>query len=534
MRALSVLLLLLAACGDDATPIDAGRAAPDAATPDAATPDAGPTAIEWRRCPWIHDAQPLELNADAECAELEVPLDWSDPASRRIVVDVRRLPPPRFAEPTAELFLLNGGPGASAATYERLAIALSNEWETVRFVLLDARGAGRSTRLGCSAERADTPGGVAIAEEEWPACLEELESTWGDDLAHFDTTSAARDLLDVASRLRESGVRQVVLGASYGTYWVHRALQIDPDAFDGVVLDAVVPADDPQLAYIDRWHDEVTRELLALCDEDATCAEKLGGDALGLTEALLERILEDGHCTEMGGEGATPEELHEIVRVLFGALISDTRARAAIPATVYRLDRCTDADVEALNHLIELLFGGDDAEAPGLFSFALAHHVTLSEMWGDPPPSLDELQTIADEALALKNIGVSFGSRYESWPRYAPDELHGGVADTDAPMLLMNGSLDPQTPLDEALRFGASFDGAHQTFVTFPEVSHAALSQSPMVGGGLTCGARIVEQFVRDPEATLDTACTAEIDTRDFTLTPRFAQVLFGTSDLWE
>lgn len=522
--------LFLFSCGDASPGLDAGPA-PDASVLDAAPDDAGSDAfvnpVDWEPCPWISDAG-SGVNFDGWCATVEMPLDWADPDGPTITIDLRRLDP--VEEATADLWMLNGGPGGSAATYERLSLPL--RFHRIRVLLMDARGAGRSTRLGCSAEALDSPNGSAIGEEEWADCIADLRTAWGDDLAHFDTTSAARDLIEVVRRTRQEGVRQVVLGASYGTYWVHRAVQLEPDAFDGVVLDSIVPPDDPDLSLIDQWHGEVMRDFLALCDEDDFCADRLGGDAVAATEAMLESVGE-GHCAEIF-EGVE-SEAQLLLRVAFGALISDGRARAAIPATVARVERCTPEDVAAVQHLLGVVFGlvTDDDEGPGLFSIVLAHHVTFSELWPDPPPSLEELQAIADAALGHKNLGVNFRLRYDDWPRYEPGPFHDQWATTEVPMLMLNGTLDPQTPIERARRVGAHFAGPHQTFVELPDVSHGVLSGS-YTSSGERCGEELLIQFVSDPKAALDTSCVDEIALRDFRLRAAFAQYLFDSDDLWD
>lgn len=523
------LTLLLFSCGDS----DPGGGLDAAADPDGGL-DGGPVTdmfvepLDWTPCPWISDAGPGELNAEGACATLEVPLDWSDPDGSTLTIDLRRLDPVEEAE--ADLWMLNGGPGASANVYERLGLPFRSR--KVRVMLMDGRGAGRSSRLGCSAEALDSPSGSFIGADEWPDCIADLRATWGDDLAHFGTTSAARDLLEAVRRTHREGVRQVVLGASYGTYWVHRALQLDPEAFDGVVLDSVVPADRPDLSAIDGWHDDVMRDFLPLCDDDAFCGERLGGDAVAATEAMLARV-QEGHCPAIF-EGLE-SDWDVLLRVAFGALISNGRARAAIPATVHRVERCSPEDVNAVRHLFGVLFGvaGAVDEGPGLFSVVLAHHLTFSELWPDPPPSLEELQAIADNALGHKNIGPNFRPRYDDWPRYEPGPLHDQWATTDVPMLIMNGTLDPQTPIERARLVGEQFDGAHQTFVEMPDVSHGVLSGS-FTSDGDRCGEELLTQFVADPEATLDISCVDDIALRDFRLNGAYARFLFDTDDLWD
>lgn len=504
---------------------DAG--ALDSGTLDAGTGDAGGPAIDWSPCAWVSNPRPGEPNPTGECASVEVPLNWDDPG-RTITIDVRRLPSP---EATAtDLFMLNGGPGGSAATYERVSSSLSNAWRNVRTVLVDARGAGRSSRLGCAAEGVDTPRGSAIAAEEWDDCLAELQDEWGDDLDHFNTTQTARDLLHIAALLKEEGVAQVAYGASYGTYWINRALQLDDAAFDAVVLDGIVDAANSDLSSIDAWHDEVTRAYLGLCDADENCGPRFDGDSVAVAEQLFADIAE-GHCPELAD---TPEEAIVGLKVTMGALISSSTVRVAIPALIHRARRCNAEDIEALGQLFTVVFGDADAmPEAGLFSVVLAHHVTLSELWADPPRSPEELQAIADAAIAHKNIGAQFSARQDIWPTYEVDAFHRLWAETDVPMLMMNGTLDPQTRIETARNAEAVYDAANQTFVEMPNVGHVTLTNS-WIRPGMTCSIQLLTQFLRNPNAELDASCVDEIDVSEFTLTNQYVQALFGTDDLWD
>lgn len=537
MRRAALVLVLLTACAGteeegppDASVADAGVEPPRDGGPmrDAGPPP--PLTVEWSECGWVSDHQFGEPNVAAQCGTVSVPLDYDDPWGRRIEIDVRRLEPPEPA--TVDLWLLNGGPGGSAQTYERSSMNLSRGWRNVRVYLADARGAGRSSRLGCAAEEPDTPGGVAILEEEWDGCVADVQAQYGDGLAKFDTTSAARDLVEIVDLLRADDVPVYVHGTSYGTFWVQRALQIDPNAFDAVILDSVVAQDRPELALIDEWHDEVGREFLALCGLDPLCSSKLGNDPVAQTEMLFS-MLETGHCAELdiGGHGAI-----NLIRVLFGVLISGGRIRGLIPATVYRALRCDPEDVRAITNIIRLFLLPEPTEPrtePDLFSQVLARHVVFSEMWNSdrsPQSFIDFL----DGALMSKDISASFASHRERWPKYELDEYAGKWPQTTVPVLLVNGTLDPQTPIDRAIRAADVFTAPNQTFVTLPNVSHGVFLGSLVSPGNTTCGIRMLTPFLRDPTAPIDSSCTDDLIVLDFELSPNYARNTFGTDDLWD
>src|SRR5206468_7908508 len=109
------------------------------------------------------------------------------------------------------------------------------------FYIPDHRGAGKSARIGCPAEDDASDGGRAITAAEWPACLDAVKAALGPKLAAYTTTNAANDVALAISRTRADGQPVFVYGASYGTFWAHRIMQLAPTVADGFVLDSIVP-----------------------------------------------------------------------------------------------------------------------------------------------------------------------------------------------------------------------------------------------------------------------------------------------------
>jgi pimeloyl-ACP methyl ester carboxylesterase len=64
------------------------------------------------------------------------------------------------------------------------------------------------------------------------------------------------------------------------------------------------------------------------------------------------------------------------------------------------------------------------------------------------------------------------------WPIYGDDGYFEKFADTDVPILMLNGTLDPQTPLSIAEPTAAIFNGPHQQFITVPWSPHGVLFNS--------------------------------------------------------
>ena len=503
MRVLPRLLassFLLVACGSDADP-------PQPPSPDA-TP---PVALVWEPCPLYSDG----TGPAAECARPAAPALWTDPSRGTIELFVKR-----YGGTGTQVWLLNGGPGGSGADFEPLADAFVRESPELQIYMLDHRGTGRSSRLGCAGELDTSPGGFAILEAEWPDCVAELQATWADQLPGFTTSNAARDLGWLIDETRQPGRDVLVWGGSYGTRWAQRYLQIYPAQADGVSLQGIAsPA--TSFSQYDARYDVVARAFLASCADDAFCSAKLGSDPV----AVADRVM-TGPTVACPASGLDRDELRQFFAVL---LMSYWEERTLIPATIYRLDRCAPRDVAAL-HYLDLVLGQDAAPSiyDRLFSRVLATHVGLSEFFDDPP-TLEEAQAVVDASVASLAVGPRYRRRYDTWPRYPEDEYDGGFADSAVAMLMMQGQYDPATPLSYALAVRDNFAGANQRFFEIPNAPHSF--ESP-TAAGYSCQLVMLYRWILDPRAE-PFDCIDAILPQDFAGTPDLA-AYFGTADVWE
>lgn len=519
--ALGALALALG-CGEPSAPAgDAAVATPDAtAAPDAA-PDAGPASLAWEPCPLRSDG----AGTGADCAEVEAPVRWSDPAGPTLTLFVKRLPAQQLA--TGQLWFLNGGPGGSGAEFEPFAEALAPYYPSLDFYMLDHRGTGRSSRLGCPAEEADdSEGGLLVTDAEWPACAAAAEAEWGAALAGFTTTDAAHDVGWLIERTRVPGMRVHVMGGSYGTFWAQRYLQLFPDQPTAVTLIGIAP---PTISFTDYdyWFNEVGKAYLAACAADPFCAGKLGPDPAARVMDLYAR-LDGGHCPEAVAAGLDRSAL----RQLFAQLIFFYwEERALVPALIYRLDRCAAGDVAALQTFAAAVFAPATPTIYDRFQGqVLGRHIGLSELWTEPSPELAELQAVIDGAAFSTELGAHFAPLHEYWPRYTPDALDGAWAETDVPLLMMNGTLDPATPLALADAVGAHFAGPNQTYVALPGAPHSWSAPTPAG----SCSILMFMDFLESAAAPPSSACAAQIEPLSFTGSAELAAGAFGTTDLWE
>jgi len=547
----SLLLVAVAGCSDGAmTPnpapvrdggstwADTGsqdaaeESPPDAAEAGSLFPDAliGQT-VEWEPC--VLDDNKGE--GEAECADVLVPLLWSDPSGETIPLHLKRK---RGAgTPRRQLWMLDGGPGgAGTTTYGRYMELLAGQDADLETLTLDHRGTGLSNRLGCpDQEDGASEWGIFLSDAEWPACLADLEAR-NVRLDAYTTTQAAWDTAFLLDLLGREGVPRFVYGSSYGTYLAHRFAQIFPLAATSVILDSICPSGSCRLDRQDELANDVVHGILDLCGQDAFCASKMGPDPWQRAWDVLEKM-RGGHCSAFTSMGLTPSHIQQMPFVL----AQRWGLRPLIPAIYYRMDRCDPGDVAFLKSLALAYMVTDvSSKAPIFyrrFSHIVSRNITFSELVSDDLPTLEEANALDESLLATSHNGVRLLAAIESWPRYERDAYYHAWASKDVPILMLNGTLDTATPMAIAVEAREHLNGSAQRFLEIPWGAHGVIGQSPVADPEkMPCGMQILLSHVRDPEAAPDTSCLDALLPVDFAgYGDRFGvETALGTSDLWE
>ncbi|MFF5259311.1 alpha/beta fold hydrolase [Actinomadura viridis] len=206
--------------GGTAVAVSAGVGPATTATPAAASN------IAWGKCPT--DVTGGRYLAGAECGQVEVPLDYAEPAGRKISVAVSRVKATDRANYQGVLIGNPGGPGGSGLYLSGGLAAWLPKEVAARYDIIgfDPRGVESSKpALSCYPPYSDP-----IRPDYVPRSLRE-EKRWlsrskkyadlcaqkfGWMLPHMRTTSSARDLDSIRKAL---GAQQIsYYGFSYGTY----------------------------------------------------------------------------------------------------------------------------------------------------------------------------------------------------------------------------------------------------------------------------------------------------------------------------
>ena len=473
--------------------------------------------LAWTKCDWTTSTG-VAKNV-AECATMQVPVRRGMANTRTIDIALKRYRPQ--ASVRGQLWLINGGPGAAASDFETALDIFSVVGKGLEIYLLDHRGTGRSNLLSCPAAEATTSdAGGTIIGAEWVDCSATQVAKWGDDLGGFNVTEAATDLGEAIARTRHGTEDVYLYSVSYGTYLTQRYLQIYPDQPSGVVLDSICSPDSCKLllAY-DKAYDQTAQDILAFCGKDAVCSEQLGTDPYASLQTL-EASLDAAHCSGLGWSRAD-------LRHVLGFMVMYVGLRDYTPAVIKRLLRCSDNDVKSLK-LFQQVISSIPLDGAG-FSQVLSANIALSEMSEKPLPTQAAIAANVSNLAASLDAGPRLSGAIGSWPTYPLDAYVGQFAETTVPMLMLNGTLDPQTPIAIARPTGDHFTGTYQQFVEIPYAAHTTLTQSPIDANNNTCGAELIRQFLAEPTATLNTSCLDFVLPLDFSGSLKLTQALFGT-----
>lgn len=249
-------------------------------------PSPSPITLIQTECP-LPVPDELEEGRTITCGYLQVPQDRAAPTGRQVKLPYARIRAESAHPHTDPLVYLVGGPGGSALAEFSQVYAWFRPLRRDRdLILYDQRGTllaepvlecplngppptqaeidGVSARVPSYLHPLDA-NDVVVAR-----CAAALQAE-GIDLAHYDTATHARDLLDLLTAL---GYQQYNLyGTSYGTRLALEVLRLDPAGLRAVVLDSVYP---PIINAYEVQHAVATLEVLAgafaQCAEEAVCA----------------------------------------------------------------------------------------------------------------------------------------------------------------------------------------------------------------------------------------------------------------------
>ncbi|MGP9799836.1 alpha/beta hydrolase [Rheinheimera sp. NSM] len=426
------------------------------------------------------------------CGSIRRPLHAAAPSQDAgIDIHFAVLPAINPLHPQEAVLGFAGGPGQAAfdaaATF---AHALRYARESRDILLVDQRGTGKSGLLQCdglnlTSQFALDENSLDMAEmtrRETELCLDKLQV----DLSHYTTVAAAADF--EAVRLALGYQKLHLYGGSYGTRMAQEYMRQYPDAVLTATLDGVVPFNQ-SFGAMGAASDASLEAVYAYCDASPECRQQFPtarAQLQQLQQTLTERTISSKvrhpRTFELIELKLTRAKLQQALRF---ALYSN-RYRALIPMVV---EQATQGDYSAL---VGLMLAQD-------FAADLSIGVNFAVVCAEDQPFWTEKSRAE---FAQSYLGHSWLEGAEAscnvWQVKPVAADYTAPLQTDTPVLLLSGGLDPVTPPGWAELAMARMGNARHLIA--PHATHIVASQ--------TCAPKLISQFINLQSASaLDDSC---------------------------
>jgi pimeloyl-ACP methyl ester carboxylesterase len=433
------------------------------------------------------------MESVAQCGKLEVWEDREAKSGRRIELKVVVVPARSRAREPDPIFIFAGGPGQGAISLVAQVMPMFSGLNTSRdLVFIDQRGTGESHPLNCNDD-----GGLSvesmledrIPEELVVDCLKKLDA----DPRQYVTTIAMRDIDEVRQALGYAKIN--LWGGSYGTRAALEYIRLFPSHVRSAVLDGVAPATMQLPLSFTFDGDSAFESLLVACEAEKSCRDaypKLREDIAYLRVSLRAKPVKVAVADPLTGvEDAIPVTEPGFLASLFRPLY--------------------------VAELASLLPLGIASAREGNFNPLFAQNFEMAEDIGDDLAVGMHLSVVCSEDVpritpeALASAGKGFFGRAlvddfinacKHWPKGRVDPAFYEPIQSDVPVLLLSGGIDPATP------------PRHAEYVarTLPNARHLV---APNIGHGVSmhgCAPKLIEKFIKSGSgADLDGACLARI-----------------------
>jgi pimeloyl-ACP methyl ester carboxylesterase len=399
----------------------------------------------------------------------------------------------RAAQPSSNaLIYLNGGPGASSAF---LGMALNGELASVftakeDLILFDQRGIGFSQpALNCG-------GDMVLCRE--------LYTRAGTTISAFNSVENALDVGDIRSQL---GYEKLdVYGISYGTLLAQHVMRLNAQVVRSVTLDAVLPVGVNALVDNIATKDRALRKVLKACEADVRCNGTFPNLYFQLEQAFDNVRNEPVVVRIRGGErnGGFDLKLNEYM--VYGFLIAslyETNANPRVPLFIHAL---ANQDSRSLEQILSPYFATEnvsievDAFAQGMYlSVVCREMVTLNPAEWATTLGFDVLPIYRELSTKPSSFVVQNCRDWKAGTASAAD-LEPVVS--RIPTLILTGKFDPVTPPEYAHAVASHLEQAQ--VVEFVG-GHGVLNKN----ANLSCGHKIFQAFLEQPEQKLDASCSS-------------------------
>ncbi|BDZ62069.1 carboxylesterase B [Demequina sediminis] len=472
---------LLAACTPERTQLIPEESAVTAApTGEAIAPEDSPVyqqEVEWSRC------------GELECATLQVPVDWTDPAGPTVDLAINRH---GATDPDARLgsLLINpGGPGGSGLDLTESFVVSAGEdllaaYDVIGF---DPRGVGASTPIACGdAEQIDeffltdltldTQEQIDAAVASTTAFAERCRELSGPLVENVDTSSAARDMDVIRAVLGDDQLHY--LGYSYGTQLGAVYAELFPANVGRMVLDGAVdfllPAVE-QAAGQARGFEGALMNFIDWCRGEEGCPLDPNPERAAAQVRDIALTARDEGYESLDGSPVNGNVM------VYGMVVTmyDQNSWVYLQAGLDEVINEGTADI--FFQLAGFYLDKDPATGEYLSNSQWAFtSIGCLDAVGDEPTtvaSLDQMRAALDEASPTFGWWFASSVGCDGWPWEAKEPVTAlEAADAAAPLLVIGTTNDPATPVEWAESLSEQL--ASSELLIFDGEGHTAYGRS--------------------------------------------------------
>ncbi|KAL5119967.1 hypothetical protein ACEQ8H_002065 [Pleosporales sp. CAS-2024a] len=418
------------------------------------------TKLTWVNCPTTG-------NADLQCATLQVPADWKDPAGKKLDLHLVRQPAAGDATNAKSIIINPGGPGASGI--QTVVDGGSGYQATVgdnfHIVSFDPRGVGLTTPYTCAENPGDsgsynTNEGLTTAFNYNTAQANDCASAQYSDLV--GTAYVARDIKAIAEALGEDGLIRY-WGYSYGTLLGATLSAMFPDQIDRVILDGNINPTDYYRGLGDEGSADVdngVKHFFDLCADagPSDCAVAVNGQTGKQLQDTFDNFLDTLDYSQA-----------KMIRDAFYQVLYFREAQAfsnfATLLAKYYNDPTTikkrSLDKRQSDWKLDANYKDDESKTKLAIS-AITCGDVVQRYQGSPENFKTWLDIYKKTSKYGGDIAISLLYQCSVWTVDAKEKFSGafrGIT-TRHPILFLNSQYDPVTPVISAKNSATGFVGS--------------------------------------------------------------------------
>jgi pimeloyl-ACP methyl ester carboxylesterase len=415
--------------------------------------------IDFSDCSKLLNLSALNLPAKRKntlkfsCGKLAVPLNYDDPASRKINIQVLKVHDTTQAKKVGDLLMNPGGPGASGLSLplDLLSVLSDSILDNFDLIGFDPRGVELSSPISCiSDEQKDaliaadpdvrTQAGFAQAQAQAAAIAAACTAKYGAGLAYYNTVFTAMDMEQI--RLALGDPKLNYLGFSYGTELGAVYAHLYPQNIRVAVLDGAV---DPTTDSITSFANQLQGFESAFDQFAADCKTKSSCNALGDPRQVVYQLTAKANATPIKSSKSGETRTATGGIVLYGVL-SALYSQSEWPTLATALQQAENGDAKGL---FELSDQYNERQDNGAYTNIMDANTTISCNDSAPGPTDAQVTTTATAwATQYPMFGVWAASSlfscqaWQSNRHVLPTESAAG----SAPILVVGTVHDPATP----------------------------------------------------------------------------------------